>query len=148
MLKLLGIVLIVAPISFTGWWIARLKPAKNPMVFLCLIAVLAGLSLIMNERATELTIAQVENIKAAAQQATIEAQQISDLKECIAAQAATVDLIARDAEEARRIVEEVVSKNLEAEKKLTLLDLTIREAHRVLSELDWLQCQGPCCTDR
>jgi hypothetical protein len=150
MLKLLGIALILVSISFTGWWIARLRPAKNPMVVLCLIAVLAGLVLIMNERATELAIPNVENIKAVAQQAVIDAQEISALKERIAAQAATVDLIARDAEEARRIVEEAACKYLEAEKRLKLLDQTIREARCALSELEsWtgFKADGPCCAE-
>jgi hypothetical protein len=128
MLRLLGIALILVSISFTAWWIARRKPAKNPMVILCLIAVFAGLSLIMNERATEITIANVGSIKGAA-------QQISDLKERIVAQGAAVDLVAKDAAEAKRIVEEVALKNLEADKKLAILDQTIQEANRALSEL-------------
>jgi hypothetical protein len=74
-------------------------------VVLCLIAALAGLCVIKNERTTELTIANVGNIKAADPQATIDGQKISDLKERVALEAATIDLIAKGAAEATRIKE-------------------------------------------
>ncbi|MBI4793682.1 MAG: hypothetical protein HY789_13350, partial [Deltaproteobacteria bacterium] len=99
MLQLLGIVLIVSSLVFAAYWIAKQKPAKTAMLFLCAISVFAGMFLTMNERATEITIEKVGTIKAAAHQATVDAKQIAEIKERILAQGATVDLVAKEAAE-------------------------------------------------
>lgn len=126
MLQLLGIVLIVSSLVFAAYWIAKQKPAKTAMLFLCAISVFAGMFLTMNERATEITIEKVGTIKAAAHQATVDAKQIAEIKERILAQGATVDLVAKEAAESKRLTEELARKNLLADEKLKQLDAAVK----------------------
>lgn len=68
---------------------------------MCFLAVFTGIFLILQERVTELTVKGIGTIKAAAKQADIDAKAISDIKNRIEGQSATVDLIAKDAADSR-----------------------------------------------
>jgi len=135
MLQLLGVVLIVCSLGFTAYRIAKQKPDKTAMVFLCGISVLTGMFLTLNERATEITIEKVGSIKAAAQQATVDAKQIAEIKERIVAQGATVDLAAKQAAESKRLMEEINQKNQLADEKLKQLDAAVKTGSEAVSEL-------------
>lgn len=135
MLQLVGILIILGALSLTAWWVTHKKGATAAAITVCLLAIFAGIFLILNERAVEITIKNVGTIKAAARQALLDAQQIAEIRQRIAAQGATVDLVAKDAAEAKRLTEELSRKNELAEKKLKELDSAVKNGFSAVDEL-------------
>jgi hypothetical protein len=135
MFQSLGIALIVISLAGTAWWIGKNKVSKAAMVFLCMIAVFAGIFLIVSERATEVTVEKVGSIKAAVRQATDDAKQIAEIKERIIAQGATVDLVAKETADSKKLTDELARQNVLADQKLKQLDDAIKTSTEALSEL-------------
>jgi hypothetical protein len=104
-----------------------------------LLGVFGGAFLMLQDRTTELTIKNVGTIKAAAQQSTLDAKQINDIKTRVEAQGATVDLVAREAAEAKKLTEQLKEKNQSAETKLRAIDSTLKKATASLVELQSTQ---------
>jgi hypothetical protein len=94
-MKWIGILLILSSIIWTTWWITTHDNHKGALFFLCLITVFVGLVLIFQDRVTELTVKGVGTIKAVTQQIQSDAETVTDLKERVENQSATVDLIAK-----------------------------------------------------
>ncbi|MBO1225489.1 MAG: hypothetical protein JYX80_13785 [Candidatus Scalindua sediminis] len=92
--------------------------------------------MILQDRITELTVQGVGTIKAATQQVESDAQAVSDLKERVENQSATVDLVAKEASKAKALSEEVADKNQRAEEKLAILDDSIKKANKTLTNLN------------
>ena len=84
----------------------------------------------------ELSIKGVGTIKMAAEQAKADAKTITELKNRIEAQSATVDLVADQATKAKQLSEELAEKNKIAEEKLATLDTAIVKAQESLSILE------------
>lgn len=135
MLQLIGVLLIVNSLAIAGWWLSQQKPGMTWCVSLCLIAIFAGIVLIFNERAVEITIEKVGTIKAVAEQARVDAKTITDIKDRIEGQAATVDAVAKQASEAKRISEEVQKKNQQADEKLKAIDEALKRGDKAVAEL-------------
>ncbi len=135
MLQLVGLFVILIALSATAWWVSRKKGANVPVITVCGLAIFAGIFLIINERAVEITIKNVGTIKAAAQQALVDAQQIAEIRKRIEAQGATVDLVAKEAADAKRLTEELSRKNELAEKKLKELDSAVKNGSSAVDEL-------------
>lgn len=135
MLQLVGLFIILIALSATAWWVSRKKGANVPVITVCCLAIFAGIFLIINERAVEITIKNVGTIKAAAQQALVDAQQIAEIRKRIEAQGATVDLVAKEAVDAKRLTEELSRKNELAEKKLKELDSAVKNGSSAVEEL-------------
>ncbi len=135
-MKLIGILLVLNSIALTAWWITTQGNYKGTVVILCLIAVFAGLALILQDRITELTIKGVGTIKSATQQVQSDAKTVAELKERVENQSATVDLVAKEAFKAKAISEEVAEKNRRAEEKLDTLDEAITKANAALADID------------
>jgi len=133
--KLLGFLLIVNAIILTGWWVTRNYPYKNWVFAVCLVAVFSGIFLLVQDRATEITIKGVGTIRAAVEQASVDAQAIADVRRRIEAQSATVDLVAQQATNARRLGEELAEKTRAAEKRLGEVDQAVALARTKLGEL-------------
>jgi hypothetical protein len=134
--KLLGFLLIANAVTVTGWWVSRDYPHKSWVFAVCLVAVFAGVFLLVQERATEITIKGVGTIKAAAEQASVDAQVVAEVRKRIEAQSATVDLVAQQVANARRLGEELADKGRAAEKKLGELDQALAVAHSKVGELE------------
>jgi len=96
-MKLLGLLIILNSLALTGYWVTGDHPYKGWAFSICLVAVFAGAFFVLQERVTELTIKGVGKLKAAAKQASADANKISELKSRVEAQSATVDLIAKEA---------------------------------------------------
>src|SRR5882762_7403617 len=111
MLQLIGLLLIINSLVVAGWCIFQQKPGAVACVTLCLVAVFAGIFLILNDRATEISIKNVGTIKTVTEQAKVDARQIGDIRQRIEAQAATVDAVAKEAADAKKLSEEVEKKN-------------------------------------
>lgn len=124
-LLIIGLIIIITPISITFWCFIRLKPYAKSMISVCLISVFIGLALVFFDRITEITVEHVGTIKAATKQVTLDAKEVSKLKERIETQSATIDLVAKSASEAKNLstdakslYEELSNKNKIADKEL------------------------------
>ena len=115
MFKITGILVIVNALVFTAWWVTGEHSHKRWVFTLFLTAVFVGIFLILQERVTELTVKGIGTIKSAAEQASTDAKAISDLKKRVESQSATVDLVAKDAADAKELVNELSKKNVEIE---------------------------------
>ena len=135
MLQLIGVLLIVNSLVVAGWWLSQQKSGMGWCVTLCLITIFAGIFLILNERAVEITIKNVGTIKAVADQAKVDAKTIAEIRERIEGQAATVDAVAKQAADAKRISEEVQKKNQQADEKLKAIDEAVKHGNEAVAEL-------------
>jgi hypothetical protein len=135
MLQLIGLLIILNSLVVAGWWLTQQKSGMPACISLCLIGVFVGIVLIFNERAVEITIKNVGTIKAVAEQAKVDAQTISDIRQRIEGQAATVDAVAKTASDAKRVAEDVESKSQEADKKLKEIDEAIKQGNAAVTEL-------------
>ena len=95
MAQLIGILIIINSLVVTTWWIGTGRAHSAVFIPVCLIAVFAGIVLIMQDRALEITIKGVGSIKAAAEQAILDAKQVTEIKDQIVAQRATIDIVAK-----------------------------------------------------
>lgn len=96
-MKLLGLLLILNSLVLTGYWVIGDHPHKGWAMTICVVAIIVGVAFTFHERALEITFGGIGTIKAAAKQAAIDATTVSELKDRVEAQSATVDLIAKDA---------------------------------------------------
>lgn len=135
MLQFIGLFIILVALSATVWWVSRKKGSNLSMITVCGLAIFAGIFLIINERTVEITIKNVGTIKAAAQQALVDAQQIADIRKRIEAQGATVDLVAKEAADTKRLTEELSRKNEFAEKKLKEIDSAVKNGSAAVDDL-------------
>lgn len=135
-MKLIGILLVLNSIGLAAWWISTNGSHKATIITLCSIAVFSGLALILQDRITEFTVQGVGTIKAATQQVESDAKAVSDLKERVESQSATVDLVAKEASKAKALSREVADKNKRAEEKLAVLDDAIKKANETLTDLN------------
>lgn len=135
-MKLIGILLVLNSIALTAWWVTTHGSHKGTVVTLCFLTVFSGLALVLQDRITELTVKGVGTIKTVVQQVTSDAQTVTELKERVENQSATVDIIANEASKAKALSEEVADKNKRAEEKLETLDKAITKANTTLDELE------------
>jgi hypothetical protein len=136
MTQLIGILLIVNSLVVAAWLLGTGRAGATSSIILCTVAVFAGIALIIQDRIVEVTVKGVGTIKAAAEKAVTEAKEVSSIKERIEAQSATVDLVAKDAAEAKNLVEQLSRKNADAEQKLAKLDNSIQEGNRAVTALE------------
>lgn len=104
-------------------------------IWLCTFAVFVGLLLTFQDRLTEFTITGIGSMKATVEKAKSDAEEVEAIRKRIETQSATVDLIAKEASEAKELVEDVSRKNQDAAKKLETLDASIEKGNRAVSEL-------------
>lgn len=117
-MKLIGVLLVINSIAVSFWWIRTDNTHRVTVLTLCFLAVFAGLALVLGDRITELTVKGVGTIKAAVQQAKIDADEIKKIKKRVESQSATVDLVAESAAKAHNLIEDLSLKNQTAETKI------------------------------
>ena len=130
-LQLFGILIIVNALACAGWFISHDKSLGAGGVSVLIISVVAGLALTFNERAIEITFGKVATLKAAAQQATTDAKEIAAIRQRVEAQAATLDLVAKESSDAKRLLGELRDENKKADEKLKLLEQKTSEIFRL-----------------
>lgn len=135
-MRLLGIIIIANSLIVTGYWVSGAHQYKGWVVSVCVLAIFVGLIFTMHDRAIEITFERIGTIKAAAEQANADADDIAAIKKRIESQSATIDLVANEASQAKTISEEVAKKNQLAEEKLDMLDQAITKATATLAEID------------
>lgn len=120
MLQLVGLLIIVNTLICSAWSLHQGKPSAVG-IYLIAFSLAAGLALTFHERAIEISFGKYASLKAAAQQATTDAQEIAKIRERVEAQAATLDLVAKSSAEAKTLLEKLRAANAEADEKLSLL---------------------------
>jgi hypothetical protein len=103
----------------------KTTPFKNPGRIVAL-SILAGFGLLLSDRITEFNIPNFGTIKAATQQATVDAETITKLKERVENQSATVDLIASQASKAQRLAEIADTQTKKADQNWIRLMVSLR----------------------
>ncbi len=121
MLKLFGLLLILNSLVVSAWWLSQGKAWHIGFTTISILACLVGLALVFNERAIELGFDKFGKIKTAAQQAETDAKEIALIRKRVESQAATVDLIAKETTDAKKLVADLTEQNRIAEEKLKKL---------------------------
>ena len=134
-MKLLGLLLILNSLVLTGYWVIGDHTHKGWAITICVVTIIVGIAFTFHERALEITFSGIGTIKAAAKQAAIDANAVSDLKDRVESQSATVDLVAQSAAEARKIVDKLTEKSQATDEKLDMIDETIVKAQEALKEI-------------
>lgn len=130
-MKIIGLLINLNALILTVWWVSTEHPHKPWAITACILALFVGMFMVLQDRAIEITLKGVGSIKAAAQQATTDANAIASLKERIEAQSATIDLVATKASEARNLVDQLAERAQEADAKIDQVDKTIKEAEKL-----------------
>ena len=130
-LQLIGILVIVNSLTCAGWIMSHDKSLGAGGVTVLIISVVTGLALTFHESAIEITFGKVATLKAAAQQATTDAQEIAAIRQRVEAQAATLDLVAKESSDAKRLLGDLRKENQNADEKLKQLELKTSEIIRL-----------------
>lgn len=134
-MKIGGLLLIIGSLIVAFYWVGAGRKNIKTFIFICLIGVFAGIFLVMQDRVIEVSVKGFGTIKAAAEQATSDAKQIKELRERLEAQAATVDLIAKQAIEIKELYKNLEQKRKLADQKLKDLNDTQQKALQMLSQI-------------
>jgi hypothetical protein len=139
-IKVLGIALVLVGVIFPIWRLVKTNRRTKDHRFgwlmaIAVLAVFAGLALIMVDRITEFTLRGVGTIHAVTDQAINDAKTVSDLKTRVENQSATVDLVASQATKAKEMSELASAQTKEAGQKLESLNAAIKEADDALVKL-------------
>jgi hypothetical protein len=132
-LQILGVLIVVVVIALL---VSSERPSGVPAIAALVVVLLAGLALALSDRAIELTIEKVGSIKAAAKQAETKLEEIVEIKKRIDAQAATIDLVAKEATTAKALSEELKQKTEKADEKLRQIDGALEKATVALNTLN------------
>jgi len=135
-MKLFGIAIVLSSLFFTGYWILGKRRYKGYAIIIGSVAIIVGIAFTFHERALEITFRGIGTIKTAAQQVAIDAKTVSELKDRVESQSATVDLVAQSAAEARKITIEVAERSEEMEKNVVKLNELIAKASEKSQELE------------
>lgn len=134
-MKIIGMLLILNALVLAAWWVCTDHPHKAWAIFVGLVTIFVGVYFTVQERAIEITIEKVGTIKAAAEQATVDAQAVADLRKRIESQSATVDLVAESATKAHKLIGDLSQKNRAAEAKMDELETAGSAIQKTISEL-------------
>ena len=140
-LQLIGVLIIVNALTCAGWFVSHDNKLTPGGIALLAITMVVGLALVFHERAIEITFGKFASIKAAAQQATTDANEIAAIRERVEAQAATLDLVAKESSEAKKLLGQLKAATTTADEKLALLEKKTAETAK-LAEPAQLQFAG------
>ena len=131
-LPVIGVVLILAAPGLAVWR-ERAQQRHWPTVYgLCLIA---GVVLCVLDRVTKVPVPGIGAIETAVGEAQTDAKIISDIKDQVQAQRATIDLVATDAARARVLSEDAERTSRAASVLLHELNAGVKEAQKALLKL-------------
>lgn len=124
--QIIGLIIIIFALTIIANSAIKKTPNVKTISFIMFpICLISGVALIVIDRITEIPVPYIGAIKTAEKQATSDAEKISKLKERIEAQSATIDLVAQNATDAKKLSTEAKSlyenlsnKNILADKEL------------------------------
>lgn len=122
MLQLAGILIVLNSLVVSAWWLGQGKSWGVGLTTVAVLACLVGLALIFNERAIELSFGQFGSIKTAAKQAETDAKEVAEIRKRVEAQAATMDLVAKESAEAKELLNQLTEQNKIAEQKIEAIN--------------------------
>jgi BMFP domain-containing protein YqiC len=125
MFQILGIAIIINSLFFTVYLITSDKSLPSVISFL-LCALAAGLALVFHEKVHELSLSLGKNpslkLNLMVEQAESDIQAIAGIRRRIEAQAATLDLVAKESADARKNLEGLREENKKADEKIAMLE--------------------------
>jgi BMFP domain-containing protein YqiC len=122
-LQLIGILVIVNSLIWALWRHSQEGGLGVGGGALLAFALVAGLALIFYKREVEVSFTnEGASIKAAAEQATADAAEIAAIRKRVEAQAATLDLVAKESADAKQLVDNLRQESERADKKLKMLE--------------------------
>ncbi len=131
-LQLLGLLIMINALTIAWWFQANAKLGVIGLT-LAVVALLVGLALTVHERAWEVTFGKYGGIKAAAAQANADAGEIAKIRERVESQAATMDLVAQQSNQAKKLLADMQAANQLADEKSKELEKQIAEAKDLAS---------------
>ncbi len=117
-LQLLGILVILNTLTCSGWFVLQGKQLSPGILSLVAISVLGGLVLTFRGRSDKIGSGDTTRIRLVENQAATDARQIASLKEQVQTQAATLESMAKESAETRRLLDSLNEANQKAEEKL------------------------------
>lgn len=136
-MKFLGMLLVVFGVAFPVIFFLSSKEKRFPKTALTMIgglAVFGGISLIIADRITKV-VSPFGTLTAATEHATADAKAISQLRERVEDQSATVDLVSTQAEKAKQMSQDATNQVTKLEQKIDSLNNIIGEAEKTLNFL-------------
>lgn len=119
--EIVGILVVVAALGIGCWRFYKGKKLPASNLARLALASFIGVALVLNHRISELSFGKLATLKAASEQAQADAAQIAAIRERVEAQAATMDLVAKESAEAKRLLAELRKENEQAARKLELV---------------------------
>jgi hypothetical protein len=135
-MQIVGLLIIVIAILIIIWW-ARSDRRRKRWVVAVSFMLFAGVVIMLQDRIVEISLPKgFGTIKAAARQATADAEAIANLKKRVEDQSATVDSVANSAREARKLGDELSERIKTTDTKLTQVDQATRNAQAALEKME------------
>jgi hypothetical protein len=135
-LQIIGVLIIVNALVIACYVYPK-YPTKATIT-LAALAIATGYLLLIADRITEAKLPFLGTFKAKAEQALVDADTVTKLRERVEAQAATVDLVAKQATDAKKLSEEAGKRIEAADSKLSELDKTIDAGKQAQQRLEAL----------
>ncbi|MFT9063310.1 MAG: hypothetical protein ABF430_05845 [Acetobacter persici] len=137
MIKTIGVLLVLFGVGFPIFLVLRPSGVRIPKLVLTTIgglAIFAGIALGIEDRITKV-VSPFGQLTAATEKATADAQAISQLKERVENQSATVDLVATQAAKAKDISQAATTQVTKAQQEIEMLNKVTSEAAVTLKSL-------------
>jgi BMFP domain-containing protein YqiC len=122
MTEVIGLLMIVLALSIGCWRFYKGKKLPASGLALLVLACFIGVALVLNKRVSELSFGKLATLKATVTQAQSDAEQIAAIRQRVEAQAATMDLVAKESADAKRLLTDLRKENATADVKLRLLE--------------------------
>lgn len=135
MFKLFGALLIINALIVTAWLTTSEHRHKRWTFMLSLTAVFVGIFILLQEKVTKFPVKSIRTIKPATEQASVDTNAISDLKDSVEAQGETVELIAKEATETKQFLNDLYEKHSKAKEKLSQPYKSISDGNLAVKEL-------------
>lgn len=136
-MKTFGLLLVLGAIGGGIWF--SIYPADDlAIVGVYAIAAAAGVFLLVRDRAAELFVKDVGDVKAVREHVAAEAREVGQLREQAQSSRAALDQLAQSAKDSHALAESVRERNKEAQDKLREVNETLAKAARALQTFETL----------
>lgn len=131
----IGFFLILSPLAISGYWI--LKKKHNPGIVLTwsVIVIFVGIFFIVKDRVTEITLNNIGTLRTVTNQAIADANQINEIKNRIAAQEEIINLVVKEANSARSLIEHISKQTQVVEEQYKVIENTVEEGQKIFQQL-------------
>jgi hypothetical protein len=106
-----GIILILLSIGILIYWLATGRRSKPLLKFVCVFIAIMGFLVILKDKLVEVTFKDWLSIKTSVAEASADAKTIASIKQQVENQRATIDLVATEAQTAKKPIRGGVQQN-------------------------------------